>query len=35
MDLQINHLPEEEVIYIDRSGFYRGVLAFVKKLFML
>lgn len=35
MDLEINHLPEEEVIYIDRSGFYSGVLALVKKLFML
>jgi hypothetical protein len=34
MEFQMNHLPEK-VIYLDRSGFYRGVFALMKKLFML
>ncbi len=35
MEAQINHRPIDEEIYIDRSTFYRGVLALAKKLFML
>ncbi len=34
MESQMNQMPAEEVIYKDRSNFYRGILALTKKLFM-